>query len=248
MRHTPIFLFLVLALLVAPNCWALNAAAHAECVGESHLVTVFGYYLEELGGEVYDGEISGLVFQCEAIGVCEPAFFYPETPLPFDPQPGSEGWLEYQAEFTITPPLSGVAYRYTPFGVRPDGSLVPTQGNCDADNRSYALASCPGVPIARGALVLDNNYGEYRIDLCSESCWTEGIWAYLDMALVEELSGQPLGNLLGRVVDVFGTRTYCTMPGGDYHALTGIALAPDGNCGPVPVEMKSWDSLKAMYR
>ncbi len=243
---------LMLILLNVPNAWALMAAANSECVGGAHVVTVSGVYMEEVGGEIYDGEISGLVFECQAIGVCEPSFFFPETPLPFDPQPNpGGGWLAYEAECTIVPPLEGVAYRYIPYGVRPDGTLVTTGHYCSADSRSYALASCHEVPIARGVLTFAGSNGgdlTFHIESCEPDCWSEGIWTYLDIPTVEELSGQPWGSLFGQVVDLYGTRTYCTMLGGDYHELSGIALSPGGNCGPVPTESESWDSLKAKYR
>ncbi len=244
-------ILITLCLLLAGPALALDAAATAECVGSDHIITVTGYYLEEIGGEVVDGEIVGIVFECEAIGVCEPGFFFPETPLPFDPQPSPDGFPVYTAQCTITPPLAGAAYRYTPYGVRPDGSLVATQHNCDADQRSYALASCPGVPLVRGTLVHAGASGSeilFGIQNCEANCWTESVWLNLTGSMVEELSGLPWTALLDQTVDVFGDRTYCTMPGGDYNTLTAITLASDPGCGPVPVQAESWGGLKAMYR
>lgn len=251
MRYVSALFCLILALSNASTAMALDAAAHAVCVDDAHVVSVSGSYREEAYGEIYDGEISGLVFKCEAIGVCEPSFFYPDTPLAFDPQPGAGGWSYYAAEFSISPPLPGVAYRYTPFGVRPDGTLVPTEHHCDNDSRSYALIGCEGVPVARGVLEINSTYGDevyFQIDNCAANCWTENIWSLLDIQDVEDLSGQPWGNLVGQVVDVSAARTYCTMPPGSSHVFTGIALGPNGDCGPVPVESESWGSLKGMYR
>lgn len=251
MRNFQFPAVLVLVLLAAPNAWGLIAAANSECVEGTHVITVSGYYIEEWGGEIIDGEISGLVFECQAIGICEPSFFFPETPLAFEPQPNPGSWPVFEAECTIAPPFDGVPYRYIPFGVRPDGSLVSTSHNCDADQRSYALASCEDIPITRGVLEIESINGDdiyFHIDPCDSDCWSEDIWAFLDIARVEELSGQAWDSLLGQVIDVFGSRTYCTMPGGDYHDITRIALSSAGNCGPVPTEEESWGSLKAMYR
>jgi hypothetical protein len=252
MRRFSILPVLLVTLFWSTGARALDAAATVECVGGDHLVSVSGFYIEEIGGEIYDGEISGIVFECQAIGVCEPAFFYPETPLPFDPQPHPDGWPVYEAQVTITPPLEGVAYRYIPHGVRPDGTLVATQHHCGADGRSYALASCPDVPITRGTLMIDGDDGGellFRIDSCSANCWTENVWAYLTSSLLEELAGPSWASLIGQSVDVFGTRTYCSMLGGDYHLITSISPAlGDEDCGPVPSQGRSWGGLKAMSR
>lgn len=230
---------------------ALDGAAHVQYVGGEHLVTVSGFYIEEIGGEIYDGEISGIIFKCEAIGVCEEEFFYPEEPLPFEPVQNSMGWPEYTAEMTIDPPLDGVAYRYTPIALRPDGSQVAIYHNCDGDQRSYALAGADDIPITRGTLVIDGGYGDdlyFRVESCSPNCWNEEIWTFLNIELVEELSGLEWGDLIDVPIDVFGGRTYCTMPGGDYHYIDRIDISLDSECGPVPVESFSLDSLKARYR
>jgi hypothetical protein len=250
MRHYILTSILVFTLFHSIPALGLDAAASGECQGTIHSVHVSGYYIEEIGGEIVDGDISGIVFKCEAIGICEPSFFSP--PLPFDPQPNPQGGFpEYYAEYSIEPPLSGVAYRYTPYGVRPDGTLVSTMHHCDADSRSYALVGCEDTPIARGVFVIDGNSGGdllFGIQNCGEDCWTEYIGTYLGPSAVQELSGQPWESLLGRVVDIFGTRTYCAMPGGDYHVITRIELSEGGACGPVPTQIETWSGLKAQYR
>lgn len=235
---------------------ALDATATGQCLGGAHVVSVSGFYIEENMGEIVDGEISGLVFECQAIGVCVPSYFYPETPLPFDPQPGGEsGYPEYSAEISINPPLTGVAYRYRPYGVRPDGTLVPTEAHCGGDGRSYALVGCPDSPIARGVFVFwgrtESGDLNFMFEGCSTSCWTEDIWFTMDTPTIEELTGQPIVNVFGHVIDVFGNRTYCSMPSttpGGFHVVTGISLTTDDDCGPVPEFKTNWGSLKARFR
>jgi len=252
MWSTRISLFCVFFLVAPLKAQALDASAHGECVGGTHEVTVSGHYVEELGGEIYDGEISGLVFECQAIGVCEPSFFFPETPLPFEPYPDPNGGFpRYSAEFSIVPPISGVTYRYKPYGVRPDGTLVPTSHHCGSDHRSYALVGCGDIPIARGVIFDYASYGlppglDFRI--CDTNCWSENIWLEWEESMIEELSGLPLEVVLDEVIDIYGTRTYCGMLGAPYYDISRIEITTGGDCGSVPVKRENWDSLKAMYR
>lgn len=256
MRRRPYILLILPALvltLAADRALALDAAAYAECIDGAHHVRVTGQYIEEVGGEIYDGEIAGLVFECQAIGSCAPSFFYPETPLPFDPQPSDDGWPVYEAEMTIEPPIEGVAYRYIPYGVRPDGTLVSTYHACDADSRSYALVGCAGVPIARGVVVIDQEFGDnrlFRILMCPAArCWSELLYLpSLDVAALEAAAGVRWRDLVGMTVNVYGTRTYCSMPGGDSHEISRMSLSLDYACAFVQTEDVSWDGLKAMYR
>lgn len=251
MRNLKFLQILFLIVFAVPNAWALDARTGVECTGGTHLITVGGRTYEEQEGGMPDGEISGLIFECEAIGVCEPSFFFPEIPLPFESEIGLFGWYYYHAECSFDPPTEGVAYRYTPYGVRSDGSLVPTASHQPIDSRSYALANCEDVPIARGILRPQGYPGEnitFLIDTCEPNCWSEDIWAYLNTAMVEELAGLSVTDLVFQVVDVFGSRSLCTMPPCDSHIIARIALAPDGSCGPVPVDKECWGSIKAMFR
>ncbi len=246
MRHIQYCCVFLFSLLASSNVYALDAAASGECIGGTHFVSVSGYYIAE-----DDGEISGLVFKCEAIGVCEPSFFYPETPLPFVAPPNPDTYPRYHAEFSIDPPIEGVAYRYTPYGVRPDGSLVSTWHHCDGDSRSYALVSCSEVPIARGRLVYSFDcYGDFcvRLESCEANCWTEQIWTVWDYVTVLELSDGSGEVLYDQIVDVFGERTYCTMPGGDKYTISRFSLSADSDCGAVSIDNLNWGSLKAQFR
>lgn len=248
MKPRAIILLCTLALVAAPCAWALDGAATVECLDGRHLVTVYGTFIAAA-----DEEVAGLVFKREAIGVCGAVDYIPEVPLPFAPQPDPAfDYPRYEATLAVTPPLAGVAYRYTPFGVRADGTLVTITHYCGADLRSYALAACEGAPFARGLVEFaGQTLGGtvlLRITPCAEDCWTEPVGAYLDTDILEALTGAAWTAFFGQVVDVFGGRTYCTMAGGDYHDITGIALAPAGGCGPVPVQNISWDGLKAFFK
>jgi hypothetical protein len=242
--------FAILALILLFPCnlvYAMNGSAHVECVNGDHVVTVGGWYFEE-----FDPVITGLVFRRETIGLCEPDVMLPETPLPFETEFDPYGYGNYSASMTVTPTESDVTYRYVPFGVRTDGTLEPMFANCDADYRSYALAGCADAPIQRGRVEITPNcmMGDLCINIvpCSADCWSEYFFDFMSFEMFEELAGEPVGGLMGQVVDLYGTRTYCTMPGGNYYDITRIERAPDGACGPVPVEPSSWGSFKSRYR
>lgn len=119
MRNLIFATMIIQVVTSAANAWGLVGRAHVECVNGEHLVTISGWYYEE-----FHGEIAGLTLQREAIGICQAADFLPDGLLPFDPQPSPDFFPSYEATVTIVPPLADVAYRYTPLGVRPDGTLV----------------------------------------------------------------------------------------------------------------------------
>lgn len=120
MKRPAVFVSCICAIAFATPGWALDGHARVECLNGNHRVTITGTYHEEI-----DGEFVGIVLQREAIGVCVEDGFVPEEPLPFLPQFNPDyDYPTYEAVVTIDPPLDGVAYRYKPFGVRPDGSLV----------------------------------------------------------------------------------------------------------------------------
>jgi hypothetical protein len=248
MKTYVVLLSCIGAMVSASSCWALNGYARAECLDGKHVVTISGVYREDI-----DGEIVGIVLRREAIGVCVADVFVPEEPLPFLPLPNpGHDYSTYEAVVTIDPPLDGVACRYLPFGVRSDGSLVQTENFCDADSRTGALAACDGIPFARGSVEIGEWLppGEpmFHVVSCESDCWTESFRPDWDIDTLEGLTGEPWVSSIGRVVDVFGERTYCGLPGDDRHNITGIEFAPGGLCGPVPVDNTSWGALKAMYK
>ncbi len=236
-----------LILLPAGDVMALQGAAGGHCDGDQHVLTIAGFYLPQI-----DGAFTGLVLVREAIGVCREPVTLPDPPLPFDPQPTSEGF-EYTATAVLPAPAEAAVYRYTPYGVRPDGSLEILHAHCSADDRSYALIACSDVPLARGTVVVDPDYANSGtaavvFDNCADDCWTERIGAYLDLDTFTALTGHSAWDLYGVTVDVYGTRTWCTMLGGDYHTVTRIELTTGGGCGSVPGAPTSWGRLKAQYR
>ncbi len=245
----PMAIMTALAMLGwATGAAALQGLADGHCDGNNHVITVGGYYFPD-----FDGEFTGLVLVREAIGVCRPPVTLPEMPLPFEPVAMPGGHFEYMATVVLPAPGDAATYRYTPYAVRAEGGVEPLLANCDADMRSYALVACDDVPLARGTIAYDpNSFGSgtllYLIESCMDDCWTEDMWVYLDGSILADLAGEPAQGLLGAVVDVYGTRTYCTMPGGDYHTITRIERTVGGGCGAVPAEPWSWGGLKAVYR
>lgn len=236
----------ILIFVGVSSAWCMDGRAHVECVNGEHVVTISGWYNEE-----FNGEISGLVLKVEAVGLCEDAEFVPEGLLPFNPQPNPDFFPLYETTVALVPPTAGVTYRYTPFGVRPDGALVSLFNYCGTDNRSYALAGCDIAPIVRGEVIIEDLGGgflEIFVVPCESDCWTEGFRAFLDVETFESLAGEPWIDLHGQTVDVFGDRTYCAMAGGASHVITQIERAPGGACGPIPIQSTSWGSLKANYR
>lgn len=228
------------------NASALQGAAGGHCEGTDHVVTVSGWYIE-----AFDGEFTGLVFVREAIGFCTPAVTVPDQPLPFTPQDTGDDYPVYTATVVLPAPAEAAVYRYTPYAVRPGGGLEPIHAQCSADDRSYALIACDEVPLARGTFVLGPNYPaviDFQVLNCPDDCWTEGIGAFLDETIVAQVSEMSARELLLQTVDVYGTRTWCTMAGGDYHTVTRIVPTEAGGCGAVPAEDASWGGLKATYR
>jgi len=226
---------------------ATSGRAQVTCENGEHVVSISGSVFPES-----DDDFMGLVLERETVGICTTSEFVPAIPLPFDPQPNPEyGYPTYMATVTLTPPLQGVTYRYTPYGVREDGSRVRFFSACASDHRSYALTSCSSAPFLRGELeMIDFNGGDllFGIDPCEPDCWTESIYIYMDVTALESIVGDGWNDLLGQVVDVFGDRSFCSMIGGPSHDISSIVPAPAGACGAVPVERMSWGGLKASYR
>lgn len=247
MRYLIATIIGILILGAAGGAWALQGVATGTCDGTNHVVTIEGFTVP-----AYDGDFTGLVLVRTPIGVCRAPETVTDPPLPFDPQPGPEG-MTYTATAVVPAPAEAAVYRYVPYAVRPDGSLESLLANCSADLRSYALVACDDVPLARGTVAIDpQSIGTgtlaYVIENCADDCWTENIEAYLDGDTFSALAGEPVQNLLGATVDVYGTRTYCTMAGGDYHTVTRIERTTGGVCGAVPDAPTGWGELKALYR
>jgi hypothetical protein len=222
----------------------MSGRAYVVCENGQHAVSVTGWY-----SDGYDVLYEAVVFKREAIGVCEPSEFLPVDPLPLTLQPYSGSTFTFETSATFDVPSPGVAYRYTPYGVLPDGSFESMYYVCDNDPRNYAIANCNNAPIARGRLEFTFECSGgfcIRILPCGEDCWTEPVMVHFTVpgALVEF----SLAELLGQVVDVYGVRSGCAMPGGDWYAITRMELAPSGLCGPVPVQEMNWGGLKATYR
>lgn len=248
MRKPMAIMIVLLVLGGANSAAALQGTAGGHCDGNNHVITVGGYYMPG-----FDGEFTGLVLVREAIGVCRPPVTLPDVPLPFEPVATPGEWPEYTATAVLPAPGDAATYRYTPYAVRAEGGLEPLLAYCDADMRSYALVACDDVPLARGTIAFDpSSFGTgtllYLVESCVDDCWTEDVWVYLDGTMLADLAGEPAQGLLGAVVDVYGTRTYCTMPGGDYHTITRIDRTAGGGCGAVPAEPQSWGGLKAVFR
>ncbi|MFO7654839.1 MAG: hypothetical protein R6X25_13640 [Candidatus Krumholzibacteriia bacterium] len=227
----------------ATGARALQGTATGFCDAGSHVVTISGTIYPDV-----EGTFTGLVLVREAIGVCAPSVTLPEEPLPFEPQPGDEGFPVYTATAVLPAPADAAVYRYQPYAIRADGGLEPLDANCGADMRSYALVACGSVPFARGSIAYDTGTLTYRVELCPDDCWTEPVGVDLDGPTLESLAGEPAPSLVGVVVDVYGTRTYCRMLGGDLHEITALSRTEDGACGPVPASTVTWGDLKAIYR
>lgn len=223
----------------------LAGAAGVSCLDGTHVVTVAGSYYEPIVGE-YDH----LVLRREAVGICEPDAYLDDTPLPFEPV-DQGGYSVFSATITVMPPRADVVYRYVPFAVRPDGSRQIISAYCDADFRGYALTDCGTAPFLRGhvqgILVIGSPY-YFRIVPCEDDCWTEYLYWEFSESELTALAGESAFGLVGRVVDVYGRRTYCGMPGDPGHIITRLERTVDGACGPVPVEAVGWGHVKAMYR
>lgn len=223
----------------------ISGAAGVACVDGAHVVTVAGSYYNGVAGE-YDH----IVLERQSIGVCEPDVILEDAPLPFEPV-AHVGYASFTATVTIVPPRGDVAYRYLPRIVRPDGSRAPLIHFCDADSRSYALTDCGTAPFLRGRVEMEWDGWSafvFRITACEGDCWTEPHYETLSEATLTALAGEPAFGLVGRVVDVYGPRTYCGMLGDPGHTLTRVARTVGDACGPVPAESVGWGAVKAMYR
>jgi hypothetical protein len=244
MRHKYAAVTVPLLLLVLPTAsHAANARAYATCDGGQHLVSVSGGYDDTGSDTLYEA----VVFKREAIGLCQPPEFLPAEPIPLVLEQFDGTYYTFEASARFDIPSPGVAYRYTPYGLLSDGSMEPMFYLCDTDGRNYAIANCDYAPIARGRLELASLcfLGEcVEVISCSQNCWTEHIVANL----ISLPDAKPYPLPFGEVVDVYGDRTSCAMPGGEYYSLTRIELAPRGECGPVPVQATNWGRMKATFR
>lgn len=231
----------------AADTAALSGVANGHCDGANHVVTVSGLY-----DEVADGGLTGLVFVRDAIGFCTPPVTVPAEPLPLLPVAG-EFSLTYTATAVLPAPAEAAVFRYMPYAVRSDGSLEPLATPPQVFSPISTLVACVDAPLLRGTVTLDLPNLQwcgicYTIEPCPGDCWTEVLQFYLDGPTLESLTGESASDLLGSVVDVFGTNIFCTMPVCASFTITDIERAEDGGCGSVPVAGKSWGGLKATYR
>jgi hypothetical protein len=244
--QTRIVIVLVTLFLGVPSiALSITARAFVVCENGKHAVSVEGWYSDDGRDALYDG----VVLKREAIGVCEPAEFIPSDPMPLTLLPYSGSTFTVEASATFDAPKAGVAYRYTPYGVLPDGSFESIYYGCDADGRNFAIANCDAAPIARGRLEFTTNCFSgicVQIVPCAEDCWVGPV--QVDLTSFDGTTDVLLSELLGDVVDLFGDRTNCNMAGGYPYSISRIDRAPLGVCGPVPVREMNWGSLKATYR
>lgn len=237
-----------LVLITTGEALALQGSSHLECVNGDHVLTLSGWLYEDS-----DWEITGLYFRRMTIGDCEPDVILPDSALPFEPQgDGVDEYATYSAILTVTPPRTDVTYRYVPFAVRADGSEERILANCDGDFRSYSLSVCDGAPFHRGRAEFSFycDGGDYCVEIvpCEAECWSEYFWDKIPIERMPDLWAGPEEFQWGMVVDLYGDRTHCGMPGQADYDIVRIESAPDGACGPVPVEPSSWGSFKARYR
>jgi hypothetical protein len=233
----------LLLLTMATVSEAVTARAYVSCENGQHLVSVSGWYLDS----GYDTLYEAVVFKREAIGVCRPPELIPSEPIPIVLELLYGNNYTFEASVTFSVPESDVAYRYTPYGVLPDGSLESMYYNCDYDSRNYAIANCSDAPIARGRLEFTWECLSgwcAQVIPCGDDCWTEEI--FVNLTGLPDARPYPVP--FGEVVDVYGDRSNCSMPGGDPYSLTRLERAPQGACGPVAVQETNWGRVKARFR
>ncbi|MBE0565068.1 MAG: hypothetical protein IH621_03860 [Krumholzibacteria bacterium] len=250
MKRTLIAVFMGLgAAGWATGADALVGAAGGYCEDGVHHVSANGPYNPDV-----DGEIAGLVFRREAVGVCLPSELVPDEPVAVEIYENAEafGW-SFRASVLLPAPPEAAVFRYVPFVVRPDGSLEPLMFSGNG-HPPRTLVSCTEVPFLRGTIVPDPDYSTpeyplYTFAACAENCWTEAISnvVYTPESLAD-LLGAPIGELVGRTVDVYGTVAPVDLVPPPSHWITKVELTEGGGCGAVPAEGASWGGLKATYR
>lgn len=234
------------AAVVSASASQLSGTAHVACDGASHTVTVAGTYYSGV-----DGEYTSIVLERQAVGICVPSELLVDYAQPFEPQPSDDYAANYTCTFDIPAPALQIVYRYVPYGVKADNSLVAIWSYCDTDWRGYAQLDCVDAPFSRGVVWPGYDWTggmSFRIVGCEKDCWATDLHFDIPGADFTQYAGEPASDLLGQVVDVYGCRTHCGMIGAPTYYITKIERAPLGACGPVPAQEVNWGSVKALYR
>ena len=241
--------FLISAFFIV-SFWAGSSQAvpgvGVECADGDHLVSM----TFETNLETADSG-QGFILKRETIGFCEEAEFLPDVPIPYTVV---QGWPEYvyrcMATITLESPHEDVAYRYTGYFVKADGSQVLVPGACSEIN-GYGFGGCGNAPVARGILEMDFTYyffPAWKVRTCEGTCWSEEPRDWLTSEEVQSYLGENWQEYIGSAVDVYGHRVFCEMAGDPQFEITGLAPSPTGVCESVPVKSISLDGLKSMYR
>ncbi len=238
---------LVFAVFLAGGKTAHGGGVVGECIDGQHHLSIGSMAITESAQES-----PGFILKREAIGICEEAVFVPDDPIPFSMTPWQGGlFSSCQASVVLDCPDEGVLYKYTPYFVHQDGTYAEAGGSCGADQRVFGYVGCGSAPLVRGTLIFTPTYDgnvEVRVMPCEDDCWTETLWAVMEIdAFFGTVEGDP-NEILRQVVDVHGDRTYCLMLGGATHTISRVTAAPEGECGSVPVETKRFAGFRAMYR
>lgn len=234
------------AAVVNASASQLSGTAHVACEGASHTVTVAGTYYSGIAGEY-----TSIVLERQAVGICVSPEMLMDYAQPFAPQPSNDYAADYTCTFEIPAPALPIVYRYVPYGVKADNSLVAIWSYCDTDWRGYAQLECVDAPFSRGTVFPGYDWTEgmsFRIVGCEDDCWATDLNFDIPEADLAQYAGEPASGLLGQVVDVYGRRTHCGMIGAPTYDITRIERAPLESCGPVPAQEVNWGSVKALYR
>ncbi len=223
----------------------LSGSAHGSVSDDRHAISISGWY----DGDQADYEF--VYLRRTAIGVCIPEENLYQHSITFELKPWSGPGLEFSGTVEIEVPDPRVLYVYQPYAVAPDGTERIILGWCATSSVSCALVSTNEAPFLRGRLELDFlRYPiEIRVSPCEEDCWSQYLrLSYPSLEFFEEVAGESGFSLIGEIVDVYGVLNMCPMADGDSHIVTKIELAPANVCGPVSVSIRTWGTVKSLYR
>jgi hypothetical protein len=225
----------------------------AENAGGSANVTI-GVYND------YGGAYSSFIVKRQSIGLCEDPIVVSPSPILLPPEASgpyteSENWEHYALTFPL--PYPNVNFEYRVYLLDESGGETPAVGTTLGGMPVIPLdyVSNGPAPIMRGTLncIPSWSYGgstfyDIYVSPCEEGCWeTSGFMLIASAVSTESVYFQ---NCNQGPVDLIGVPF---RPDGmlyEYVAYTisDIVAAPNGECGPVPNESISWDSLKARFR
>lgn len=223
----------VASVLTAATAAPAQGSLGAECAGGVVHVSA-GFFN---GG--YGDEYVGLVVTRDWVGACDGLVLITAEPYPL---PELYEYTEFS--FTHTPPELDKYFGYRLwladsgghlFSPGPAGDLLP-----------YDFAACGPAVAVRGRLTCDGDW--YGIEPCPDTCWGE-ICSFqpLTMDEIEPEVYEPYVNT-GIPVDLYGEAFVDGMPGSPCLIVTDLQPTPDGECGPVPTEARSWSAIKEHYR